>query len=319
MESYGFNSELSQGNMANKKILEMNRQKTENVLSSRRNKIQSATTKLGQLRETTTGDETKTIGETILGQVASKGKDIQALGKSIGNSQKAFGEIVDAGDKYGVGALNNLSEAVSGMIHSVVATKDSPAFVSGAQSIFKSDADILKTKGVDGASAWFREQNSVRAGTSVADDVSSYLKASVSVGEDIGSKAKSIGKLGIGSTGLSVGIGLLDTYNDLESSKIEGNNTAERISNIASIGSGALEGVGTALDLTGVGAPVGVALNLLGGLTGLAGGVSELVGEDEEKKSATQNLSSLQGSQLPKPQLQSLQDIQSSGAVVKSN
>ena len=317
MESYGFNSELSQGNMANKKILEMNKQKTENVLSTRRNKIQSTTTKLGQLD--TTGNETKTVGETILGQVASKGKDIQALGKSIGNSQKAFGEIVDAGDKYGVGALNNLSEAVSGMIHSVVATKDSPPFVSGAQSLFKSDADILKTKGADGASAWFREQNSVRAGTSVADDVSSYLKAGVSVGEDIGSKAKSIGKLGIGSTGLSVGIGLLDTYNDLESSKIEGNNTAERISNIASIGSGALEGVGTALDLTGVGAPVGVALNLLGGLAGLAGGASELVGEDEEKKSATQNLSSLQGSQLPKPQLQSLQDIQSSGAVVKSN
>ena len=78
MESYGFNSELSQGNMANKKILQMNKQKTENVLSTRRNKIQSTTTKLGQLRATTTGNETKTVGETILGQVACKGKDIQA-------------------------------------------------------------------------------------------------------------------------------------------------------------------------------------------------------------------------------------------------
>ena len=145
-----------------------------------------------------------------------------------------------------------------------------------------------------------------------------FLKANVSVGATIGEKASSIGKLGIASTGLSVGLGVLDAVDDLESGKIEGNNTAERVSNVAGMVSGGLEAVGTALDLTGIGAPVGVALNLAGGLAGLIGGVSDIVGEEQEKTKSQTKLKSLQSAPVPQEKLEALTATGTAGAQVKS-
>ena len=58
------------------------------------------------------------------------------------------------------------------------------------------------------------------------------------VGESIGEKAGSIGKLGLASTGLRVGMGLMDAVDDIESGKIQGKNSAERVSNVAGMVSG---------------------------------------------------------------------------------
>ena len=113
-------------------------------------------------------------------------------------------------------------------------------------------------------------------------------------------------------------MGILDAVDDLKAGKIEGNNSAERVSNVAGIASGGLEAVGTALDLTGVGAPVGVALNLLGGLAGAVSGISDIVGEEEEKGKSIQKEQTLQKAPVPQEKLQSLVATGTSGAQVKS-
>ncbi len=238
MESYGFNAELSLGNQSNANIVRLNeeiRLNNQNVLSKHKNDVTKAQNAVTNLN--TTDTETKTIAETVGGQIASKGKDIQAVGKVI-KSTPQIGE----------------------------------AILNKTEDILYPENTVIKG---------FRNE------TTLYKDASEFLGENVSKGVSIGEKVSSIGKLGIASTGLSVGMGLLDGIQDLESGKIEGNNTAERVSNVAGIVSGGLEAAGTALDLTGFGAPVGVALNLAGGLAGLVSGVSDAVGEVQENQAAT--------------------------------
>jgi len=269
MESYGFSSVISQGNQSNRDILELNKQikkQNNDLISRHKQDIVKANTKVAQYNTS----EGETLAETIGGQVASKGKDLQATGKVI---------------KSSIPIILNTTEDV----------------------LFGSDTAIAGARG------------DVTSGAELLNSAKDYLKAGVSVGESVGEKASSIGKLGIASTGLTVGLGLMDAVDDINSGKIEGKNSAEKVANIAGMVSGGLEGVGTALDLTGVGAPVGVALNLLGGVAGLVGGASELIGESQEKKQAVQQQQQLKSTAPTQEKLQSLQDIESSGAVVKSN
>lgn len=277
MESYGFDSVLSMGNQHNENILRTNeliRQSNAARLKQRQEDITNEKNSQSNLE----GEQVKDIAETIGGQVASKGKDIEAVGRVVGATVKRAPEIGEA-------VLNKTEDFLFG--------KDSGFAIQG-----------------------LRDETTV--GKDLLDSAKDFLKANVSVGESIGEKASSIGKLGIASTGLSVGLGVLDAVDDLESGKIEGNNAAERVSNVAGMVSGGLEAVGTALDLTGVGAPVGVALNLLGGLAGLASGVSDIVGEEEEKEKSVSQQKTLQKAPVPQEKLQSLVATGTAGADVKS-
>lgn len=272
MESYGFNSTISNGNQSNRDILELNKQikkQNNDLITRHKEDIVKANTKVAQYDT----DEGKTLAETIGGQVASKGKDLQATGKVI----KSTPQIANL-------VLNKTEDVLFG----------GDTAIAGARIDATSGEDLLNS----------------------AKD---YLKAGVSVGKSVGEKASSIGKLGIASTGLTVGLGLMDAVDDIDSGKIEGKNSAEKVANIAGMVSGGLEGVGTALDLTGVGAPAGVALNLLGGVAGLVGGASQLLGESQERKQAVQQQQQIQNTAPTQQKLQSLQNIESSGAVVKSN
>ena len=270
MDSYGFNSVLSMGNQHNEGILKLNeqiRQSNAVAISKRQEDI----TKQAASQANLETSQEKSIGEAVGGQVASKGKDIQAVGKVI-KSAPQIGEAV----------LNATEDALFG-----------------------------------------REQYAIQgvrddtAGSDLLNSAKSFLQENVSVGESIGEKASSIGKLGIASTGLTIGLGALDLADDLESHKIVGNNSAERLSNEAGIVSAGLELAGTAMDLTGVGAPIGVALNLAGGLAGLVSGGSEVVGEEEEKQASQQDVSNLQKAPVPQQKLASLSNVESSGAVVR--
>ena len=269
MDSYGFESELSLGNQHNNAITMLNRQiRLNNQLEIKKhtNDITQAQNSVANLNTAT--KVTEDIGEGIAGQVASKGKDFQAVGKVI-KSTPQIGE-----------AILNKTE------------------------------DILYPE--ETAIKGFRNE------TSLLKDAGTFLSENVSKGVSIGEKASSIGKLGIASTGLAVGMGLADGIEDLSAGKIVGNNSAERISNVAGMASGGLEAVGTALDLTGVGAPVGVALNLLGGLAGAVSGVSDIVGQSEEKGKAEKNVQTISKAPVPQQKLQSISDIASSGALVKT-
>ena len=270
MDSYGFNSVLSMGNQHNEGILKLNEQiRQSNAIAI--SKRQEDITKQAASQANLETSQEKSIGEAVGGQVASKGKDIQAVGKVI-KSAPQIGEAV----------LNATEDALFGR-------------------------EQFAIQGV-------RDDT---AGSDLLNSAKSFLQENVSVGESIGEKASSIGKLGIASTGLTIGLGALDLADDLESHKIVGNNAAERLSNEAGIVSAGLELAGTAMDLTGVGAPIGVALNLAGGLACLVSGGSEVVGEEQEKQASQQDVSNLQKAPVPQQKLASLSNVESSGAVVR--
>lgn len=279
MESYGFDSVLSMGNQHNENILRTNeliRQSNAARLKQRQEDITNEKNSQSNLE----GEQVKGLAETIGGQVASKGKDIEAVGR-VG--------------KFAITRAPEIGEAVLNATEKMITPSEE--FGKSAIAGLATDTTV---------------------GKDALDSAKDFLKANVSVGATIGEKASSIGKLGIASTGLSVGLGVLDAVDDLESGKIEGNNAAERVSNVAGMVSGGLEAVGTALDLTGVGAPVGVALNLLGGLAGLAGGISDIVGEEEEKEKSVSQQKTLQKAPVPQEKLQSLVATGTAGADVKS-
>jgi len=153
--------------------------------------------------------------------------------------------------------------------------------------------------------------------TSTLQDLSESLKGDVAVGKSIAERTAKYGKLGVAGTVASVGQGLYDVFEDIDAGKIVGKDADERRANILNIASGTLEGIGTALDVTGVGAPVGVALNILGGIAGLAGGVENLIGEAKEPKEAEQKVKTAQQTEAPQQKLQAVQDIGSTGSIVK--
>jgi hypothetical protein len=314
MESYGYNDVQSQGNIHNENVLRTNEVIRRNNLDRLKQRQQDIT-KEAQSQSNLEGAQLKGLAETIGGQVASKGKDIQVLPKVAGALPDIAGATARGVEKYGLGGMDAVSNSVSKQVPrlfgqtAMATTGDN----SGFSTLFKSDEDLAK--GGD-LKASMRVASGEGGGQGLKD-LGDFLKDNVSTGESIGEKAGSIGKLGLASTGLSVGMGLMDAVDDLESGKIQGNNSAERVSNVAGMVSGGLEAAGTALDLTGVGAPLGVALNLLGGIAGAVSGVSEIAGEEEEKSQSEKKQSILQKAPVPQQKLQSLTDVGSTGADVK--
>jgi hypothetical protein len=282
MSHYGFNNSQSFGDI-NQSILEQNRFiRSENLrrIQEHQDDITNAKNAVSNLD--TQGKETESMAEAVAGQVASKGKDIEAIGRA---GQFAVSRAGDIGN-----ALLNATE----------------------------DA-ITPSDGLDPSPmTYFREPTNNVAGDAYEGAVD-FLKGAGSKGVGIAERAKSVGKIGGLATGLTIGAGALDAYDDISTGKIQGANTAEKVANVAGIISGGLEGLGTALDLTGVGAPVGVALNLLGGITSLVGAGAEIKGEEEEKTSAQQKVQQVTAQQ---PQLLKQEAVQVSGltgADVKSS
>ena len=170
---------------------------------------------------------------------------------------------------------------------------------------------------IDPSDSVFRQLKSSYP-TSTLQDLSESLKGDVAVGKTIAERGAKYGRLGIAGTVASVGQGLYDVFEDIDSGKIVGKDADERRANVLNMASGALEGIGTALDVTGVAAPVGVAFNILGGLAGIAGGVESVIGEAKEPKQAEQELKTQEQTQPVQQKLQALQDIGSTGQIVKT-
>ena len=311
MEAYGFESDLSLGNQMNENILSRNRQaRILNALALKNKQDDITKAKKSAVAESTddTEQQVKTIGESAIGQIGSKGKDIEATYKTLTSIPKAIADVTPATEKYLLGGVSALVDGATGNFQT-------------ARDLLKSDAQLIAEGNADlevGMREATRLSNKAEGVTSAGEDLASYLKAGVSVGETAGEKLKSIGKLGALGTGLTVGTGILDAVEDFSAGKIEGNNTAEKFSNIADITAGGLEAIGTGLDLTGVGAPVGVALNLLGGVVSLAGGVADIVGEQEDKSEAKKQVTQIQSAPVPQQKLEALQTLGTSGAEVRT-
>tara|TARA_R100000406_G_scaffold93569_1_gene83958 strand:+ start:1085 stop:1930 length:846 start_codon:yes stop_codon:yes gene_type:complete len=274
MSHYGF--DVSQSfNDINEGVLSRNRMiRAENRrrLQEHQNDITDSEKAVSNLN--TRGQEEETLGEALAGQIASKGKDIQAVGKA---------------GKFAVTRAGDIGNAI----------------INSTEDALYNFSDNL-----DRAPMSYFRLSSNNVGGDAYKGAVDFLEDAASKGKTIAERGKSLGKLGGLATGLTIGSGVLDAVDDIETGKIVGNNTAEKVGNVAGIVSGGLETIGTALDLTGVGAPVGVALNLLGGLTSLVGAGADIVGEEEEKTSAEQKVKQVVSQQ---PQLEKQQAIQVGG------
>tara|TARA_R110000787_G_scaffold128295_2_gene240000 strand:- start:1218 stop:2216 length:999 start_codon:yes stop_codon:yes gene_type:complete len=137
--------------------------------------------------------------------------------------------------------------------------------------------------------------------------------------------APELGALGKATAGLQIGMGAYDAFEDISHRKIEGDGF-QKASNIADmVGGGAagLFALGTALDLTGVGAPVGMALQGIAGIAGLVGGVSDFLEDEKQKKApaaAPAAAASAAAAAAPKPiPVMAFQATGSTGQEVKVN
>jgi hypothetical protein len=105
-----------------------------------------------------------------------------------------------------------------------------------------------------------------------------------------------MGSLAKATTGLQVGMGALDAYEDISHRKIEGDTPAEKVSNVADMvggGAAAAFAVGTALDATFIGAPVGLALQAAAGLAGLVAAGADIYDDEKDKTQAKKQVQTL--------------------------
>ena len=298
MDSYGINSVLSEGNINNTKILGLNKQISIANASADKDFKKQQSTAMTEATSKGREAEATTYGEALIGQVGSKGKDIEAglkTAKSILGG-KASGQIIDTFGKYAVGGLDALTE------------KD-----GSFSNLFKSDEQLVKETG--NLDAYVRLTRKAERGTGALEDAGEFLAKNVTKGANLAEKTKALGKLGVLGAAINIGQGAYDVGEDIAKGKIVGKDTGEKVGNVLGAISGGLEVAGLGLDLTGAGAPVGVALNLAGGLVGLAGAVASEVGESQEEKQTKKNIVNIQPPQRT-PQ-QAISNIQSTGAVVR--
>ena len=134
--------------------------------------------------------------------------------------------------------------------------------------------------------------------------------------------APELGALGKATAGLQIGMGAYDAFEDISHGKIEGDGF-QKASNIADmVGGGAagLFALGTALDLTGVGAPVGMALQGIAGIAGLVGGVSDFLEDEKQKNAPAPAAAATPAAAAPKPiPVRAFQATGSTGQEVKVN
>ena len=128
---------------------------------------------------------------------------------------------------------------------------------------------------------------------------------------------KTLGTFGKATAGLQIGMGAYDAFEDISHRKIAGDGF-EKTSNIADMVGGAAAGLfalGTALDLTGVGAPVGMALQGVAGIASLVGGAADFL-EDEKKKNApaTPTPAAAAAAAAPRPVPQAVMSFQAGGS-----
>ena len=129
--------------------------------------------------------------------------------------------------------------------------------------------------------------------TEVSEDVLQAGSGLAKGGEDAISEVKGLSGFAKAGAVLEAGEGALaigdDISLDIKTGKfdqIAGNNDWEKVSNVSDIAGGAavtLLGIGTVLDASIVGAPVGLALQGLAAAAGIVSGITDYIGEQKEK------------------------------------
>ncbi len=126
---------------------------------------------------------------------------------------------------------------------------------------------------------------------------------------DVSSKAT--GALDLGLRGLNVVSGGIDIADDIRKKGIAGKDLADKISNVSGGISGGLEAVGLGLDATGLGAALGVPLQLIGAAAGATSLVSGIIGDFSKEGGDKKAVKSAQGQSVTKPTMDQTMAYQS--------
>jgi|9_EtaG_2_1085328.scaffolds.fasta_scaffold07292_3 hypothetical protein len=178
-------------------------------------------------------------------------------------------------------------------------------------------------------------QGAVDTGTQALQDTAEATRLGDTAGmvEGVGnvvSSAKSglsaLDSIGKTAEGLNVVSGVSDVLDDMDGG-FKKMNTAEKVGNVAGItgavasaGSlaGSLESAGAMLDATGIGAEIGLGLNIAGAVAGGVSALSDYIGGKEKQKRQTPAPTQLQAPQL-QPQAQApISALQSGGVALSS-
>jgi hypothetical protein len=277
---YDIGNEVSFGNHSNDSILAMNREirlSNQRAKQAKQDAVVKAQSAVAGLQ--TKKGEAEDVGSAIIGNIAGGGQTIKTTAK--------------------------------------VAKKVAAQTLQTVADLIEPEDSVFRQIRITGSETLGDTENVSRSLVPTLQAGDDVVQATA-VGEDAVKGAGDLGDaLKVGGQALAVGMGALDGIEDISSGKIVGNNTAEKVSNVAGIASGVLEGAGLALDATGVGAPVGVALNVLGGIAGLVGAGADIVGEEEEKKSAQDAVKAAQAAPVKQQAQMAVQDVGSAGVELR--
>ena len=261
--AYGFSHALTLGNMSDIRGLEENRrirQSNINNLTKHQNNIKNAVDSFNTNDLKDLGF--KKIQEVVGDQLLTKGKAVEDV---LTGAQKTLGAI-----KTGGGMLFNKIERVV------------PSAVESSETVVgTSEAAHL-----------------ARAGAGIGEVVAPEVKAVLGGAKVLGGA-------------LQVGLAVDDFVTDIKSGSISGSNVISKVGNIteqvaggteavALLGAaGGLEAAGLAADASIFGAPVGIALNVAGGVLGLLAAGEDLIGDKEESNTLAENEATAKAAPIP--------------------
>ncbi len=275
---YGIGSEISMGNMADQNVLERNREIEAMNISNRKDygdKIKSITRDFNTKLSSDAGEQKTSKQEEETAGTLEGGKTIKTAGEVVANKLR-IGQV--EGVDYNIAPVRVLDPVSSATMPSEL--------VAGEKSI----------------------QGGMTIGTAGNPVLASDIGDAVTdIGKTTGALSKGVDFLGKAGAGLGVATGLLDAGKDVMSAVegkgiISGDNNMEKASNVAGMISGGLEATGLAMDTTGALAPLGLALNVAGGVAGAVSGALDYFGEKkDEKKVAGQKATALSKVAKPTP------------------
>ena len=285
---YGIGNAISMGNMADQEIIDRNRQIRELNISNKKaygDKVKSITDNFKGQISATKGDQKDTEEETGATGVAGALKTAKEGQAFLLKRKAVLQQANDMLEGRGIRTLTPVDPVESG------ATADINAVEDFGRSLADGRAFVPARIGTAG--------NPVLA-SEVGSDIADIGKTTTLAG-------KGIDLLGKAGAGLGVVSGVLDAGKDIESAikgkgLIAGDNSLQKASNISGMISGGLEATGLALDTTGVLAPVGLALNVAGGVAGAVSGALDYFGDKkDEKTEATKEKQAVQSVKKPTP------------------
>tara|TARA_R110002167_G_scaffold138624_2_gene325945 strand:+ start:76 stop:966 length:891 start_codon:yes stop_codon:yes gene_type:complete len=284
MFSYGFRQEASYGN-SSEKFNRINQERNVKNALARTAKINDITSAVAtNAAVDPVQRQVEDVGKQTIGVAAIDTDKVRAVGKSAQVLAKQAGPVVlDALDSFDRAVLQPSGGSVMRSVMNM--SQADRAAESATSAATEGVGDILRAGG---------------AASKAAATTSSKL-------------------IGGAASGLSVGLGAIDLIQDVASGKIQGDNPAERDSNIETIAAGALETAGLTLDSSVIGIPAGIALNLAGAAVGVISGISELVGQSEAKSDSEKAVAKAKSEQVVKlPELAIPDAASGAGAVIRN-